>query len=760
MVVSLQLTMCLMAVSLLFLVAGAWAADPATGAGVSDHVVKVARVHGRAMITVNDKPLQGTALLTPLRGKDDKDCTQNMALQAGVKIILVSLGGGWEGRGKWDFTGAVRHLQSAAELSPDLWLVPRICIDAPGWWHNQNPDECARNAYGTGPEMYASFASQVWIKDSSDYLEALVRALEASPAGKRILGYSLMTSHGGEWIYVGAGAGKTGDYSKPSLEYFHRWLRAKYGDQKWIDQATIPTEPERMRSQPALIRDPKLDAMAIDFDLAFSDMTADNLLAWCRAVKRATGGRRLAGAFYGYILWQTGLANATVHNGHLALRRLLDSPDIDFLTSFPSYDVRESGSAAPILFPVESIEAAGKLVFDECDNRTHLSGGTVPIRSQLMRDQRDPANGPQLWSGMWNICAMEDQGQALNVLRREYVHHLIRGCSWWWFDMGGNWYATPEIMAEFKKQLAISDKSLEWDMSSCSQVAGVVSGVSPASHSMTRMYDVDPQASLVELNADMSTREMYKAGAPIDWWMSEDLARPEMQQYKALYFHNATVLTDAQRKAIDALKRDGRAMIFVGYPGLVANGALDAKAASDTVGIRLKLVTTRAAARLPVRDYNLSCMKEALANLVLGGGVIASPRLIVDDPDAQVIATWPDGEPAAAVKHYKDWTAYYFPVPPNNAYLFRGIFRDAGVHIYTHNTCRDIVYANKSLLAIHSNHYGQPVMLPRPARVTDLFTGQVIGEKIERIDLGRSWQWAGGTHLFRVEYDAPEKPAK
>lgn len=83
----------------------------------------------------------------------------------------------------------------------------------------------------------------------------------------------------------------------------------------------------------------------------------------------------------------------------------------------------------------------------------------------------------------------------------------------------------------------------------------------------------------------------------------------------------------------------------------------------------------------------------------------------------------------------------------------------AGCHIYTHNSCRDIVCANNSLLAIHSIHYGQPVNLPAPARVTDLFTGQVVMEHGTRINLGQGWQWLGGTHLFRVEYDPPAKQA-
>ena len=118
-----------------------------------------------------------------------------------------------------------------------------------------------------------------------------------------------------------------------------------------------------------------------------------------------------------------------------------------------------------------------------------------------------------------------------------------------------------------------------------------------------------------------------------------------------------------------------------------------------------------------------------------------------------MIAYWPDGSPAAAVKKIKDWTSYYFPVPPNNAWLFRAIFRDAGCHLYTNRVCRDIVFANRSLLAVHSCHYGQPIFLPKPAKVTDLFTGKVVAAKTDRIDLGKPWYWSGGTNLFRVEYE-------
>jgi hypothetical protein len=375
----------------------------------------------------------------------------------------------------------------------------------------------------------------------------------------------------------------------------------------------------------------------------------------------------------------------------------------------------------------------------------------------MARDQRDPADGPQLWAGMWNVWRVETEQIAVDVMRREYAHHLIRGAAFWWFDMEGGWYAAPGILADFRKQAEIARQALEWDMSSISQAAGVVSAASPASHSFMRMHDVDPQAALVELQADLSTREMHKAGAPIDWWMADDLARPEMRRYKALYFHNLTILSDAERKALEELKSDGRTMVFVGYPGIVAGSALDEAAASRVTGMRLRLRAARAAARFHVTNYDLPWTRECMSQIAFGSGAIVSPRLVVDDPDAEVIAQWPDGYPAAAMKRHDGWTAFYFPVPPNNAWMFRGILREAGCHIYTHGTCRDVVYANRSLLAIHSSHYGQPVTLPSAARVTDLFTGKVVVDNETRINLGRSWHSTGGTHLFRVEYDPPVK---
>lgn len=722
----------------------------------SRRTVKVGRHNGRTSIMVDGKPLPGVAYLGPIPYEWEKEVTTSFEenVRAGIRIVIVDAGVcTWNGPGQMDFSRYLGKLKRVLDLEPEAWLIVRIYINTPGWWAAAHPEECLRYAHSVKPEGQASMGSQRWIADQSAFLAELVRHVESLPVADRVLGYSTLCGHGGEWIHWGAGEGHVGDYSKPALRHYRGWLRRKYGNKAWIDKAQIPTQAELGRTRPALLRDPAIDARAIDYDLAFSDMISDNFLALCKTVKDVTGGRKMAGVFYGYLLWQSGLVNAVSTNGHLALRRVLESPDVDFLTSFPSYDARELGSAAPILLPVESVQAAGKLVFNECDNRTHNVKGDYPARFHSIRDQRDPADGPHLFSGAFNIMTgVENAAMSVSMLRREFAHHLIRGSAFWWFDMCGGWYSGPEIADEFKKQADISRMALDWDMSSSSEVAGIVSGESCAYHSMMRMFDTDPNPSLVDLQADMSTREMYKSGAPVDWLMPEDFGRKAMQQYKVLYFHNATFLDAKQRAGLERLKRDGRTMIFVGYPGLVAGGRLDEEAASQAAGMRLKLVNTRAAARFAPRDYNVPCLQEALSQTVMGTGAIISPRLVVDDPDAQPILHWADGTVAAAMKKHSDWTSYYFPVPPNNPYVFRAIFRGAGCHIYAKDTVRYVFYANKSLLATHTIHYDHSIVLPRPARVTDLFSGQVMVESGTEIVTARAWQWMGGTRLYRVEY--------
>ena len=281
------------------------------------------------------------------------------------------------------------------------------------------------------------------------------------------------------------------------------------------------------------------------------------------------------------------------------------------------------------------------------------------------------------------------------MLRREFAHHLIHGSGWWYFDMTGGWFDCPEILAEFKKQATIARQAVDWDMTSAAEVACLVSAAAPAYHPLWRMHDVNNYPRLLELQCDRATREFYRSGVLMDWLMTDDLEK-DMDRYKALFFHNSTWLSKKQRKAVEALKSGGRALIFVGYPGLATDDKLDVQAASRLVGMNLKVDDHRANAEITPRTYDDPAMREIKGKLVLGPGAVVGPRLVPDDADATVLACWPDGAPAAAVKRTAGFTSYYFPVSPNHCDLFRTMCRDAGCFVYSTNN--DVLFANGDML--------------------------------------------------------------
>ena len=692
---------------------------------------------GRTAIFVDGQPIPGMAYY----GHGSERVWSDMA-DLGMPVFFISTGPHWKGPDDYDFSSFHERVKRLGEKAKDVWLIPRLnTLATPPWWADANPDEVTR--YAHAPEKpgelfpdyrnprQASMASKKWMHDVGKMLRALVASVESSPHADRVLGYMLNMGGSEEWVYWGAQLGLIPDYSPPARRYFQAWLRKKYGPEAWIEKVELPLEPARRRGSPGVLRDPAKDQLAIDFELCLSDIVADCLISFCSVVKDATGGRRIAGAFSSYLMWQTGLVNAATTNGHLGLRRLLESPHVDFVTGITSYDNRGPGGPGSFMLPVESVQRAGKYFFNESDIRTHLL--------------KDHSNVRWTANGLLELRPLQDAAESVDVLRREFCHHLIHGAGWWDFDMTGGWFDAPQIMAEFKKQAKIVRDALAWDMTSVAEVACLVSGAGPAYHPLMRMHDVNNYPALLDLQCDRATRELYRSGVPMDWLMTDDLDAKAMERYKALFFYNATSLSPKQRDAVEALKKNGRALIFVGYPGLATDTGLDVEAASRLVGMKFKLDAHRVAGDLTPKTYDDPALREVKAKLVLGSGAVLGPRLVPDDPDATVLAYWPDGTPGAAVKRHKDYTAYYFPVSPNHPDLFRTMCRDAGCFTYSANN--DILFINRSLLALHVVDSIQPITLPKPRKITNLFTGQTIAESAATF-MPRG---DGATHLYRLE---------
>ncbi len=723
--------------------------------------VKIAPHNGRTAIAVDDRVISGMSYtgFVHVFGKMNRSHFQEQ-VDAGVRVFFCPwlinadhfsnpslVSDAWSAPDALDFSLLDGLLDMLASMSGGLWFIPRLYLNTPPWWAARHPEELVRFAdseaqaapvtSGFRYDIQASMASERWRKDVSGVVRKLVTHVENGPHAQRVLGYMLNSGGSSEWVYWGSQQGRVPDYSPPALVAFRHWLTDKYGNdaglsRAWhdprvsLDGAAIPSEAVRRRCSPRLVRDPRLDQAAIDYELFLSDLCADTLLHFCHTVKEVTGRRRLTGAFYGYLLWQTGLTNAAVSNAHLAVRKLLDSPDIDFLTGITSYSNRGLNRPGSFMLPTESIQAAGKLHYSEVDVRTHLITPTWP---QL------------------NTAA-----ESVAVYRREFAHQLAHGSAWWNFDMTGGWYSFPEMREEFARQSRIADEALAWDMASVAEVAAIVSGKSPAYQRFYRMQDVKDK-EWGDLDCDVATENLYRSGFPFDWWMTDDLGRKELRRYKVLYVHNAVYLSRTDRDAIDALKSDGRTIVFVGWPGLVTDDACAVEHAESLTGMRLRLSETRQPGLLDL-DYDHELARGCENGCPLGTPAVISPCLEVNDLEARTLATWHrTGRPAAAVKEFKRWRSIFFPMPPNNADLFRSIARTAGCHIWTDARC--VIFANRSLLAVHGHPTNDAtrICLPEAMTVTDLFSGEVVAQHADCFVIPHTM--GNTTPLYRLDRTAP-----
>ena len=101
----------------------------------------------------------------------------------------------------------------------------------------------------------------------------------------------------------------------------------------------------------------------------------------------------------------------------------------------------------------------------------------------------------------------------------------------------------------------------------------------------------------------------------------------------------------------------------------------------------------------------------------------------------QVLAAYPDGSAAVALRRSPDGVRFFVGVPGLTSDLLRITAREAGVHLFTETDCN--VYARAPFLVLHASNDG-PIVVTLPARpgqvggespwrVSDVLSGELVG---------------------------------
>jgi hypothetical protein len=86
------------------------------------------------------------------------------------------------------------------------------------------------------------------------------------------------------------------------------------------------------------------------------------------------------------------------------------------------------------------------------------------------------------------------------------------------------------------------------------------------------------------------------------------------------------------------------------------------------------------------------------------------------------------------VRRFADWTSVYIGSPAPNAAVLRAIAHASGVHQYVQGD--DIVYANQSMIAIHTREAGpRTIRLRRPGDAYEAFDDLLLARGVTEFTL-------------------------
>ena len=637
--------------------------------------------------------------------------------EVGVHIHTCILHAGWMGVDEYDYSLTDRVLDEIFLSDPDGYYIPRIKVNVPVDWCYENPEEVfvypegprtaeeIRALVGTERHDYIgyeapngyymagdfvdprpnvgglvarqSFASKKWLDDASVALARVIDRLEKGKYADRILGYHIGYGSSGECVMWGRVSAHYGDYGICFRRAFYAWGLEKYGSREALASAwcqpcedweslCLPTPDERYGVKgnvDGFFRGNERQRIAVDMDIFHSKINSDAIEHFGKVVK-AHAPEKLYGAFYGYFLH----VNDAAYAGHLAIDRLLDSPNIDFIAAPKSYYRTQAGDPGGALSATMSINRK-KLWLDELDNRTHLAGGL--------------SKGWESEERKW-----ESDGflSTRTVFWREVAKNLADGSGFWWMDLGGGWFDDPDVMAEFSRLTKAASRVQEKPKASASDILVLVD-----------------EESLYHMNVSEHFRlgfmedflcELRMTGTLSDVYRLADLDKLDLSRYKLIIFAYTFKMTKKQRELVKEIGKD-KILMFNYAAGAISEEGVSLNNTQDVTGVML--------AQTEKTEYDFPTLK-------IAGG--EKEVLFRDEEGAPRVVRTADGTIVNTKPYLK-------------AEELRTVTDLAGCHAYA--PVGNIVYGDARFIAVFTGKeegLTAPVQMQEKGSYTELLSGK------------------------------------
>jgi len=697
----------------------------------SEHVVTVDRHNGAPALFVDGRVQPFTSFkITETHDLEEMldaaDAEIPGLARRSIRTVWVPVFIDWKGPGQYDFSEmdarverVLRHLDAGTppgETPGMIFIRLQAAIFTPAWYVDEFRDATGRptnliefrntqgRVSGYGETVAISLGDSFWDTHAVDCVRACVRHVRQSGYAGRVIGWLPCAFNTNEWFIHCDRADSTHDFSRPTQEAFAKYLKELRG----IDLSDpVPSPHDCIKAYRGefLETDPTTGPFVEEYAVWSSERMADIILKWARAVREECGPvRKLVGFFYGY---QSELSGSPQFQqcAHLALRRLLDSEEIDFFCSPCQYLFRaDEGEVTfnSVMGPfADSARLHAKLTFAEDDHR--------PPRLRT-------AN---------NCLVTRDEWHDEMFFRRNFGQVMTHGQQLWWYSLGPRWLDEDRRQDVVGRLHALGVEAMARDRSPTAQVAIVFD-----ERSATAMRHNAPfQKSLIMQTYGGSFQAV---GAPVEFHeLHSFLNHADPQPYRFIVFLNLFLLDEDTRDAVNRLKSANRTLFFQYAPGFATgrpgNRTFSAESASDLVGMRLTEVEEPMPLTVWIdpdsHPFFAECddIRYGFKNPFVPVG----PVLAAVDADAEELGRLYNGRAGLAVKDHGDWSAVFSAAPEIPPVAVQRLLKRAGVHLYTES--RDVVYANRSYLVFSACSRGvKRIVLPEPRKVTDALTGEPV----------------------------------
>ena len=645
-------------------------------------------------------------------GKHTEHAGRHRALaEKGILVHSSVVPVGWVGPGRYDYRELDRLFELLFTTCPEIVFLPRIKLNVPEGWCEENPEDVfvyaegprdleeikamiGSPAHGSHPakktDLLAqqSFSSRKWLADASEALKRFIEHVEGSEWAAHIIGYHIAYGTSGEssqWGSWDKNPRHKGDYGISATKAF-----CEYAKSRGCDIRQVPSVDKRFYISELPVPRNKFHVGAPTLDELFyhtpedeecvlysefqREMNVDAIEAFCKVVKDMVP-EKVTGIFFGYICEPEVCANPQ----HSGFDRILNSPYVDFLAGPKGY--HRVGPTDPGFGQgVPNSVNRKKLWVDEVDNRTHL------CKTNNYKDY--PA---------------KNFGQTRGVYWREFTKNVAFHQGYWWMDLMGGWLDSEGIQEEVKL-LNETSQQLYLEKDSHKNVGEVLLVIDD-----NAVHHMRPNFDLHEATVNHTGSVIKESGVPTDLYRTADLEDLDLSNYKMVVFLNAFYSDHEKlKKVLKRLPED--CQVFWNYtPGILdaGDGSFGLANVAKLTGFSLGEYERGACS-----DHSESCFPVVYVKPT--GGV-------------EAVECYSDGKIKLAKRKDETGRVHILNAMPYDLTVERSreLLSAAGVHLYAPAYCA-VNADNRFIYVLAEKAMKLEINLKEPATCRNVFTGEVF----------------------------------